>query len=95
MNGGQPLGPGGQPLRINVDVNSLAQVICKGVKPDGNLCDSNVFFNCVELRVAPALLTGIPKDTVVTIPTYVCIKCGTPVSVTGPDSAIEDAARES
>ena len=96
MNGGQPLlGPDGQAMKINVDVNDLAQIICKGTKPDGKLCDSYVFFSCLELRVAPALLTGIPKDTVITIPTYVCIKCGEAISVTGAEEAIEDASRKS
>jgi hypothetical protein len=41
------------------------------------LCKHNIFQELTKLRKASRLLTGAPKDIVVSIPAVVCAKCGT------------------
>lgn len=83
-------------FQLNINVKELSSIVCKGTQgPDKKPCASIYFLPVVELRVAPALLTGMGKDTIVPIQAFRCIECGAIITITDPDPAIEGRARSS
>jgi hypothetical protein len=81
-------------FNININAKELPSVTCRGILKSGDLCGSDVFLQCVELKVASALMTGAGQDTVINAPVYRCIECGTLIRTLEPDPAVEGAARK-
>lgn len=89
-----PGGAGGGGMQININAADLPRVHCPGViKKANRLCESTVFIPMVELHVAPALLTGLGKATVVQMPVFVCAECKTIVRPGDEDPAVKAASR--
>ncbi len=89
-------GPAAGPINININVADLAEVVCPGViRKTRQLCGSTIFLEGVELRVAPAIMTGAKENSVIRIPVYICTVCKTIIHSMGQSPAVEAAARRS
>ena len=72
------LRPQGMPQQVNIDPNTLDDIVCKaGAMTPVGQCGNQYFKQVFRMKKVSALVSPSGQEEVITMPVFVCTKCGT------------------
>lgn len=70
--------PQGMPQQVNIDPNTLDDIVCKaGAMTPVGQCGNQYFKQVFRMKKVSALVSPSGQEEVITMPVFVCTKCGT------------------
>ena len=77
--------PQGMPQQVNLDPNTLDDIVCKAgeLTPIG-MCGNKHFKQVFAMKKVSALVSPSGKEEIITMPVFLCTKCGTELAEMKP-----------